>query len=104
MLKFYFSGAGQSHQSRAVPRRDRHQMGHGFPQLRAPSPSFLLRFLSPVHPAQARLGNPRAGGASGVAVERPRGALHDVLRDHHLLDTVEARQVEHGVEEECFHD
>jgi hypothetical protein len=27
------------------------QMGHAFPQLRAPSPSFLLRFLSPVHPA-----------------------------------------------------
>ena len=29
---------------------------------------------------------------SGVAIERPRGVLHDMLRDHHLLDTVEARQ------------
>ena len=44
-----------------------------------------------------KLHRPRA--ASGVAVERPRGALHDMLRDHHLLDTVEARQVEHGVKE-----
>src|SRR6516164_4293327 len=38
----------------------------------------------------APLHSPRA--ASGVAVERPRGVLHDMLRDHHLLDTVEARQ------------
>src|SRR6266540_226418 len=43
-------------------------------------------------------------GASAVDVERPCGALHDLLGDHHFLDTFEARQVEHGVEQDTLHD
>src|SRR4051794_32902245 len=48
----------------------------------------------------------RAGGAgaSSVDIERPRGALHNFPRDHHLLDTFEARQLEHGVEQDALHD
>jgi hypothetical protein len=33
-----------------------------------------------------------------------RGALDDLFRDHDLLDAFEARQVEHGVEQDTFHD
>ena len=36
--------------------------------------------------------------ASSVHVERWRGALDDLFRDHDLLDAFEARKVEHGVE------
>jgi hypothetical protein len=36
----------------------------------------------------------------GIDVERPRGALDDLFRDHDLLDAFEARQVEHGVEQD----
>jgi hypothetical protein len=43
-------------------------------------------------------------GPVGIDVERPRGTLDDLFRDHHLLDAFEARQVEHGVEQEPFHD
>src|SRR6516165_4499674 len=43
-------------------------------------------------------------GAVGVDVERPRGTLDDLFRDHDLLDAFEARQVEHGVEQDTFHD
>ena len=39
-----------------------------------------------------------------VDVERPRGAFDDFLRDHDLLDAFEARQVEHGVEQDALHD
>ena len=46
--------------------------------------------LSLVHPAYAPLGRPRATGASGVHVERSCGALDDLLRDQHLIDTIEA--------------
>src|SRR6266542_3275305 len=34
----------------------------------------------------------------------PRGALDDLFRDHDFLDAFEARQVEHGVEQDTFHD
>jgi hypothetical protein len=43
-------------------------------------------------------------GPVGIDVERPRGTLDDLFRDHHLLDAFEARQVEHSVEQEPFHD
>ena len=43
-------------------------------------------------------------GSVGIDVERPRGTLNDLFRDHHLLDAFEARQVEHSVEQEPFHD
>src|SRR5262249_21389521 len=46
----------------------------------------------------------RVAGASAVDVERPRGALDDLFRDHHLLDAFEARQVEHGVEQDPLQD
>jgi hypothetical protein len=39
-------------------------------------------------------------GPVGIDVERPRGTLDDLFRDHHLLDAFEARQVEHSVEQE----
>jgi hypothetical protein len=45
------------------------------------------------------LGRLRATGASGVHVERSRGALDDLPRDHDLLDAFETRQVEHGLKE-----
>src|SRR6202051_4271782 len=50
------------------------------------------------------LRRPRSTGASGVDVERSCGALHDLLRDHDLLDAFEARQVEHRVKEYGLHD
>ena len=43
-------------------------------------------------------------GTVGVDVERPRGALDDFARDHDLLDAFEARQIEHGVEQDALHD
>ena len=46
----------------------------------------------------------RPVGAVGINVERPRGTLDDFFRDHDLLDAFEARQVEHGVEQDTFHD
>src|SRR6266566_5186055 len=42
--------------------------------------------------------------AVGVDVERPRGALDDLLRDHHFLDPLETRQIEHRVEQNALHD
>src|ERR1700687_1587503 len=50
---------------------------------------------------RARAGVPCA---VGIDVERPRGALDHFLGDHHLLDPLEARQVEHGVEQDALHD
>ena len=44
----------------------------------------------------------RVAGASAVDVERPRGALDDLLRDHDLFYAFEARQVEHGVEQDTL--
>src|SRR6266478_528052 len=43
-------------------------------------------------------------GAVGVDVERPRGALDDLLRDHHFFDPLEARQIEHRVEQDALHE
>ena len=40
----------------------------------------------------------RVVSAISVHVQRWRGALDDLFRDHDLLDAFEARQVEHGVE------
>src|SRR5712691_10262694 len=51
-----------------------------------------------------RCARARVASASAVNVERPCGALHDLLGDHHFLDTFEARQVEHGVEQDALHD
>src|SRR5215471_338566 len=45
----------------------------------------------------------RPVGLVGIDVERPRGTLDDLFRDHDLLDAFEARQVEHGVEQDTFH-
>src|SRR5271156_1175463 len=42
--------------------------------------------------------------ATGVNVERSCGALHDLLRDHDLLDALEAWQGEHRVKEYSLHD
>jgi hypothetical protein len=46
----------------------------------------------------------RVAGASSVDVERLCGALHDFPGDYDLLDAFEARQVEHGVEQNALHD
>src|SRR6516225_5057505 len=43
-------------------------------------------------------------GTIDVYVERSCGARHDLRGDHHFLDAFEARQVEHGVEQDAFHD
>jgi hypothetical protein len=37
---------------------------------------------------------------AGIDVERPRGALDDLFRDHDFLYAFEARQVEHRVEQD----
>ena len=50
----------------------------------------------------AGLGRPVA--AVGIDVERPGGSLDDLLGDHDLLDPFQARQIEHGVEQDAFHD
>jgi hypothetical protein len=42
--------------------------------------------------------------SSGVYVKRLCGARHGLRGDHHFLDAFEARQVEHGVEQDTFHD
>src|SRR5262245_36621616 len=46
----------------------------------------------------------RPVGAVGVDVEWPRGALDYLFRDHDLFDAFEARQVEHGIEQDALHD
>src|SRR5262245_30806396 len=56
------------------------------------------------HAARLVLRCARVAGAVGIDVERPRGTLDDLFRDHDLLDAFEARQVEHGVEQDTFHD
>src|ERR1700728_4343459 len=43
-------------------------------------------------------------GSVGVDVEWPGVAFNDLSRDHNLLNAFEARQIEHGVEEDGFHD
>src|SRR3974390_1947642 len=56
------------------------------------------------HLAEAPSGRSRATGASGVHVERSGAALHDLLRDHDLLDAFETWQVEHSFKEYSLHD
>src|SRR6185312_16177279 len=46
----------------------------------------------------------RTIAAVGVDIERPGCPLDDLLRDHALLDPTQARQVEHGVEQDALHD
>jgi hypothetical protein len=41
---------------------------------------------------------------SVINIEWRRGALHDLLRNHHFLDPLEVGQVEHGVEQNGLHD
>src|SRR6266404_1279061 len=43
-------------------------------------------------------------GFSVHRTQRPRGALDDLFRDHDFLYAFEARQVEHRVEQDTFHD
>ena len=65
----------------------------------------LSRFARPrTRDSGARAGRVGIRRAVGVDVERPRSALDDLLRDHHFLDPLEARQVEHGVEQDSLHD
>src|SRR5262249_13126707 len=45
-----------------------------------------------------------AVGPVGIDIQRPRGALDDLFGDDDLFDAFEARQVEHGVEEDTLHD
>src|SRR5580704_13909689 len=50
---------------------------------------------------------PRFAGTSRtvrVNIQRRRGSLHDLLRDHHFLDALKARQLEHGIEQDDLHD
>jgi len=49
--------------------------------------------------------SPRPVGPVGIDVERP-GAVPSTtsFEIHDLLDAFEARQVEHGVEQDAFHD
>src|SRR5271169_1552025 len=64
----------------------------------------MAAVLSLVHPDKMPLVRPRATGARGVHVEWSCGALHDLLRDHDLLDAFEAWQVEHSVKKYSLHD
>jgi len=50
-----------------------------------------------VHPTPLR--RSRVSGGSGIHVERCCAALDDLPRNHDLLDALEARQIEHSVEE-----
>src|SRR5215475_4489707 len=56
--------------------------------------------------AGGRASGARAGVARpvGVNVERARRTLDDLARDHHFLDALETRQVEHGIEQDALHD
>src|SRR5215211_6091832 len=61
------------------------------------------RFARPRMPdsgARARVAGTM--GAVGVDVEGPRGTLDDLLRDHHFFDPLEARQIEHRVEQDAL--
>ena len=43
-------------------------------------------------------------GVVGVDVQRWGRALDDLPRDHQLLDILEARQIEHDIEQDALHD
>src|ERR1700724_3333969 len=71
-----------------------------------PCPDLEHRSVRNTCHASARAPRPRLprAWASNVDVERRCGALHNFPGDHHLLDAFEARQVEHGVEQDALHD
>src|SRR5476649_2511035 len=46
----------------------------------------------------------RAVGTIRVDVERARGSLDHFARDHDFLDAFQARQIEHGLEQDAFED
>jgi len=45
-----------------------------------------------------------SNGAIGVDVERTRGSLDHFARDDDFLDALEARQVEHGLDQDALQD
>ena len=68
----------------------------------SPPPRFAMRCRR--RGGKLALRGGRAAGASSENVERLCGALDDFAGDHYLLDVFEARQVEHGVEQNALHD
>ena len=102
--------------SRRAPKRNVHVESHASQKADAlqpiKEPPKILRSNRPSAPGLSAICN-RLGpcfqlgagacvaGASRVDVERPCGGLHDLLGDHHFLDTLEARQVKHGVRACC---
>src|SRR6516164_5721402 len=76
------------------PDRKRWPCGIGAASCRRRTARLVLRCARVARPV----------GAVGINVERPRGTLDDLFRDHDLLDAFEARQVEHRVEQDTFHD
>ena len=67
-----------------------HKIGRNAPLFRCKARRPMVGLLSLVHPAQARLGRPHATGVGSIRVERSCAALDDLLRDQHLIDTIEA--------------
>src|SRR5580700_1110358 len=67
--------------------------------------TLFVAFMSVSTPAAGPGSGTRIGiaDAIGINVEWRRDALDDLLGDHHLLDAVQARQVEHGVEQDGLH-
>src|SRR5581483_11705363 len=55
-------------------------------------------------PSRTRAAGVAAVGPVGVDVERPRRSLHDFPGNDHFLDPFQARQIEHGVEQDALHD
>ena len=85
----------------ALKKSERYMRLHGLSN----DPDLREKYLRTA-PARLPLRRARAGvaGASSVDVKRRCGALHNFPGDHHLLDAFEARQVEHGVEQDSLHD
>src|SRR5262249_288866 len=76
------------------------------PRSGRPGPALSWRIRSrfarpPMSDSGARARVAGTIGAVGVDVEGPRGALDDLRRDHHFLDPLEARQIEHRVEQDA---
>src|SRR5689334_11404922 len=71
------------------------------PRKYEPRPYFLG-----ITPARSSAGASlyRAIRTVGVDVERTRGPLHHFARDHHFLNTFEAREIEHGLEQNALED
>src|SRR5262249_22557267 len=75
-------------------------------RLRKVSRSRLFRAAldAPVRASRARRALHRAIGTIGVDVERTRRAFDDLARDHDLLHALQARKIEHGLEQDAFED